>query len=1830
VLDLSNYTFSLLRAGTLPLYRGCGGGAAPVLLVTAESNSLPCLRRLEHEYGLRNELDASWSAQPVALLRYNARPSLVLEDPGGNPLDRLLGRPLDVSGFLRIAIPLAGALRRVHERGLIHKDLKPGNILFEESSGGVWLTGFGIASRLPREHQAAEPPEVIAGTLAYMSPEQTGRMNRSVDARSDLYSLGVVLYEMLAGTLPFSATDPLELIHCHVARQPMPPDKRLTTVPAQLSAIVMKLLAKTAQDRYQTAAGVEADLRRCQSEWVALRQIAPFLPGAEDVPDRLLIPEKLYGREHDIEVLLASFERVVATGAPELVLVSGYSGIGKSSVVNEIHKVLMPARALFASDKFDQHKRDIPYITLTQAFKSVVRSLLGRSEAELRRWRDALRGAVGANGQLIVNLIPELELIIGIQPLVPDLPPQDARNRFQRVFRRFLVAFAQKEHPLALFLDDLQWVDSATLELLEHLVTHSEMRYLLLIGAYRDNEVASSHPLMHSLATIRNAGASVEEIVLAPLGLADVGRLIADAMHCEPQRVRPLAHLVREKTGGNPFFTVQFLIALGEEGLLAFDSTAAAWQWDINRIRGKSYTDNVVDLMAGKLKRLSAATQEVVKQLACLGNVAEIATLTLVHGGSAETLHATLWEAVHAGLLVHLESTYKFLHDRIQQAAYSLIPVERRAEVHLHIGRVLLSSMETSELEKRVFDVANQFNRGAALLVERNEKAQVATINLRAGRKAKASSAYASARTYFSAGTALLDDRDWIGQHELTFRLWLECAECELLSGNFERADQLIGELLRRGASKVEQAAVYNLKVQLHVTKSENPQAVDSALTCLRLFGLDLPAHPTVEQVQAEYKSVWETLNGRPIECLIDLPLMTDPELQAAMQVLSVFTPPAYFTDFRLWCLLVCRMVKVSMLHGTSGGSAHAYGYFGTMLGPVFHRYRDAHGFTKLARDLVEKHGFIAYQAKVHYAMGTVAFWTQPIGSAIDLMRETSRIAIETGDLTFACYGMLQSVTGRLIRNDPLDAVWCDSQRALDLARESKYSDAADIILCQQRFIETMRGRTRTFSTFSDTQFDETTFEVQLTQDRMRLMIAWYWILKLKARYLSGDYSEALAAVDKVKPLLSAAAAQIQLLDYFYYGALTMTACYEGGSANDRQAWRELLTAHQEQLREWADSYPPTFADKHALLLAEIARLEGRDSDAMHLYEQAIQLARENGFIQNEALSDEVAARFYAARGFETISNVYLENARSCYHRWGANGKVHQLDLKYPHLVPQHSPVGSDRTIGTPVEQLDLTTVVNVSQAVSGEIDFDKLIGILMETALEHAGGERALLILPRGEEMWVEAEATTAEDRVVVCRSNMRVTPSALAESIYNYVVRTRESVLLDDASKQGPFVADEYLLRNNSRSILCLPLVKQANLIGVLYLENSLASSVFTPARIAVLRLLVSQAATSLENARLYSDLRNADAYLAEAQRLSHTGSFGWSPQSGKTYWSEETFRIFECDRETTPTMELLIRHRVHPEDVLTLREVVERSSPGYDFAHEYRLLMSDGRIKYVHIVAHAVRNEAGVFDFVGAVKDITEQKWAQAERERLEQRLRQAEKLEAVGRLAGGIAHDFNNVLGGVFAYGEMAFDEAPMDSPLKRYVQNVLKAATRGRELVSQILTYSRSQRGKREPVDVAHVVAETLELIRGSLPRGIVLEATVPEAPIIVTGDATQLHQVVMNLCSNAIQAMGDSGRLRVALEIADVLSTRALSHGTLSPARYVQLTVEDCGCGMDEATLARIFEPFFTTKAVGCGTGLGLSLVYGIVTDWAGAIDVKSAPLQGCTFTIHLRHSDPG
>jgi PAS domain S-box-containing protein len=906
---------------------------------------------------------------------------------------------------------------------------------------------------------------------------------------------------------------------------------------------------------------------------------------------------------------------------------------------------------------------------------------------------------------------------------------------------------------------------------------------------------------------------------------------------------------------------------------------------------------------------------------------------------------------------------------------------------------VLLASMTADGLAEHLFDVANQLNRGAAMLIYRDEKAQVATIDLRAGRKAKASGAFASGCVYLAAGIALLDERDWGSQYDLMFSLRLERAECEFLSGNFENSGELIEELLQRGASKVDQAAAYDLKVRLHTVKSENPQAVHSALTCLNLFGIDIPAHPTQEQVQAEYETVWRNLDGRPIENLIDLPLMTDPELQAATDMLSALLPPALFTDFNLYCLLVCRMVNISMKYGTNGACANAYGYCGHIFGPAFHRYREGFCFTKLAFDLAEKHSLIAYRAKTHFAMGTVAFWTQPIASAIELHRAAFRTATETGDLTYACYSICQSVHGLLIRNDHLDAVWRESEKSLDFARKARFHDMADAIVSQQRFIATMRGQTATLSTFSDPQFDETVFEAQLTDDRIPTMVCLYWILKLKARFLSGDYAEALAAADKAKALLWSSAGIIYLLDYFYYAALTVAALYEKASADEQTRWHDLLSAHREQLREWAENYPPTFGDKHALVSAEIARLEGRVLDAMQLYELAIQSAREHGFVQNEALAHEVAAQLYLARGLETIGHAYLRGARSGYERWGAPGKVKQLDERYPHLHEERTPTSLTATIGTSVGQLDLETVVKASQALSSEIVLGKLIEKLMRIAVEHAGAERGLLILLRGDEPRIEADATTTGyPGVQVNFRQTVITPTDLPQSALHYVIRTQERVVLDDASVRNLYSDDDYVRQKRPRSVLCLPIVKQTKLVGALYLENNLTPGAFTSDRVAVLELLASQAAISLENANLYSDLQRSEAFLAQGQSISHTGSFGWNFVSGETYWSDETYQIYECDRTAKPAFRLALP-RVHPEDRdLVLQTVHRATNEKANFDIEHRLLMPDGRVKHIHVLARALKTSSGNPQFVGTVTDVSAAKQAEAKIRQSERELRQ----------------------------------------------------------------------------------------------------------------------------------------------------------------------------------------------------------------------------------------------
>jgi len=1450
--------------------------AVLIVLPAGERPSPVILDRLAHEYELRDALDGAWAARPLELVRDDGRTTLTLEDFGGEPLARLLGSPVKLEGFLRLAIGVAAALGKCHQRGLVHKDIKPSNIFVNRGSGEARLAGFGIASRLPRERQSLEPPETIAGTLAYMAPEQTGRMNRSIDSRSDLYSLGVVFYHMLTGSLPFTASDPMEWVHCHIARQPLAPSERAETIPAPVSRLVMKLLAKTAEERYQTAAGVERDLRRCLADWEAHRRIDDFPLGEYDTPDRLLIPEKLYGREREVETLLASFDRIAHRGPAELALVSGYSGVGKSSVVNELRKALAPSRGLFASGKFDQYKRDIPYSTLVQAFQELVRPLLGKSDSELRSWRSAILEALEPNARLMTDLIPELKLVIGDQPPVPGLEPQQAQSRFQLVFRRFIDVFARPEHPLALFLDDLQWLDAATLDLMEDLLTRSDLHHLMLIGAYRDNEVDATHALARKLQAIKKAGGKIEAITLAPLTPEHLGELTADALRCDLQRALPLAQLAHEKTAGNPFFAIQFLYALAEEGLLRFDHDALSWRWDLDSIHAKGYTDNVVDLMVGKLTRLPAETQQALQQLACLGNGTAVATLPAILGTVEEQAHSALSPAVSQELIVRREGRYRFIHDRMQEAAYSLIPEALRAEAHLRIGKLLLTQTPPEEREEAIFDIVNQLNRGIALITEQGEREQLAELNLIAGKRAKGSTAYASALAYLDTGAALLTEECWVRRHELMFALGLNLAECQFLTGALTEAEKGLEALAAHAATTVERASVACLQIDLYTTLDQSGRAATIGLAFLGHRGIEWAAHPTEEEARRGYEQVWSEVGSRAIETLIDLPMMSDPASLATLNVLIKIATPALFTDNNLYILVVCRAVYLSLNRGNCDASCFAYVMLARIAGPRFGDYKTGFRFAKLGYDLVERHGLKRFEAMTYHCFANFAVrWMKHVSACFDPLRHAFEAANRVGDLMSAAYTRNNLNSNLLFAGEPLPEVQREAELGIAFPDKARFSLIVHVIATQLALIRTLRGLTPRAGCFDDGEFEELRTEQHLSRKPALVVAAcWYWIRKLQARYLFGDYATAMDASSKAQQLLFTSTSFFEEAEYHFYSALVRAAYSDSAPPDERRQHRDALAAHQWQLRVWAENCPENFENRAALVGAEIARLEGRDADAMRLYEQAIRSARTNGFVNNEALAYEVAARFYAARGFEEFARLYLRNARYGYLRWGADGKVRQLEKMYPHLATEDLPGSSTSIFDTPVERLDLATVIKVSQAVSSEIVSEKLIDTLMRTAIAQAGADCGRLILLRGTEPRIVAEAMTSGDMIVVELRDESITASVLPETVLQYVLHTRESVILDNAATQPSFAADPYIRQRQGRSILCTPLINQGRLIGVLYLENNLATGVFVRARIPVLEVLASQAAVSLEARESERRYREAQTELAHANRVATMG--------------------------------------------------------------------------------------------------------------------------------------------------------------------------------------------------------------------------------------------------------------------------------------------------------------------------------------------------------------------
>ena len=1800
---------------------GPDGKQRPVLAawLAAEHPTPSSLARLEREYSLRDELDSAWAVRPLELLQHEqGRTVLLFEDPGGEPLAQLLGTPMELGRVLRLAVSIAVALGRLHLRGLIHKDIKPAHILVNDVREVVRLTGFGLASHLPRERQAPSPPEELAGTLAYMAPEQTGRMNRSIDTRSDLYALGVTLYQMLTGVLPFAASDAMDWVHCHLARQPLPPAERQPNVPATISDLVMKLLAKPAEERYQSAVGLEADLRRCLAAWEEHAHIDPFPLGEHDRSGQVLAPERLYGREREIESLTSAFDRVARSGLPELVLVSGYSGIGKTSVVRELQRSLMPRRGLFASGKFDQYKRDVPYATLAQALQGLIRPLLGKSEAELVTWRTALTEALGPNAALMLPLIPELEFLLGPQPTASVLSPRDAQLRFQQVFRRLLGVFARPAHPLVLFLDDLQWLDTATLELLESLLTQPDVRHLLLIGAYRNNEVSAGHPLLHQLAAIRQADGRVREIVLGRLGADDVSRLVSDALHCAPQQAAPLAELVHEKTAGNPFFTVQFLGSLAEEGLLTLDP-ARGWSWDLECIRAKGFTDNVVDLVLGKLGRLPEATQNALKWLACLGNDADVATLAMVEQCSEAALDEVLWEAVRAGLLIRLARTYRFVHDRVQEAAYALIPDEARPAAHLVIGRLLLAGTSPSAMAEAAFEIVGQLNRGAALIDTAEEREQLAELNLLAGRRARESAAYASALTYLAAGAALLPKDASAQRYDLAFALDLHRAECEFLTGDSAAADVRMADLARRAATLPDLAAVTQLRLELFMAIGQRNRAVQAGLDYLQRAGIHWSTQPTEDDVRQEYAALWQQLGERPIEVLRALPDMADPIANGTMDVLAGLMQPAWYSDENLRALVIGRMVNLSLTHGNSDASCLGYVWLSMILGPQFGDYELGFRFGQLGIELAERCKLSRFKARVYQVFGGyVMQWTQPLRTARSLMRRAFDIANKFGDLTYASFARSNNLIAHLLASgDPLADVQREAEAVIQFARQARFGFVIDQIAPQLQLAKTLRGQTTVLGTFDDAGFNEAQFEQHLEADpRLTLPTCWYWVRKLQSRCLAGDHVAAMAAAKNAERLLWTSPSFFEQAEYHFYAALTLAASHGTVDASIQPEDLQVLEGHHRQLQTWAQHCPDNFENRAALVGAEISRLCGRETDAMRLYEQAIRSARDNGFLHNQALANELAARFYAARGFEKIARVYVQEARHGYLRWGADGKVRQLDGLYPNLVSPETAPAATATIGTPVEHLDLATVIAVSEAVSGEIVFDKLLNTLMRTAIEQAGAQRGLLILLEGDVPRVAAEATTCGHTVTVQLHGGSVAASVLPISILHHVLRAHESVVLDNAATLGAFCDDPYVNQHQARSILCLPLLTQAKLIGVLYLENNLTSNAFAPARTAVLKLLASQAAIALENNRLYRDLERREAKIRRLVDANIIGICIWHFE-GAVLDANEAFLRMVGYEQADLTAGRLRWTDMTPMEWRSLDERLAREfrQTGIMAPFEKEFLHKDG--SRVPVLIGCANFEEGARQGVAFVLDLTERKRAEQALHHAQAELAHMTRVTTLNALTASIAHEVNQPLAAIVTNANAALRwlarQPPNLQEAQGRVERIVQDGHRADAVIRGVRSLLKKSGAATARHDINGLITDTLTLIQGEAVRHQVLLRTelAPDLPPVM-GDRVQLQQVLLNLMMNGIEAM--SGVAEPPREL--------LVRSVRNADGAVEIAVLDTGAGLAPAVAEQVFDAFYTTKPD--GLGMGLAICQQIVEAHGGRLWVESNVPHGAVFQFTL------
>lgn len=1867
-LTLSGFTITdLLQEGTKSLiYQGvrdADGHAVIIKGLRPEQCTAYNIEQLKHEYAIAQQLDLPGTVKALALAFDRGMPFLVLEDFGGRSLDQLFSLFQTPRSFLAIAIQIVSALAQIHQHHIVHKDIKPQNIIVNLETNHVKIGDFGLAAFIPYESQIVSSSNRIEGSLPYLSPEQTGRMNRGIDQRSDLYSLGVTFYEMLTGQLPFQGNDPLEWIHCHIAKTPIAPVVINPAIPQVLSDIVMKLLAKVAEARYQSAVGLLADLEHCRQLWETTGTIASFTIAEQDITDRLQIPQKLYGREQEITQLLTVFERVVTTGTPEVILVSGYSGIGKSSLVNELHKPVVQTRGIFIWGKFDQYKRDIPYATIVQAFQTLVRQLLTEPEEKLAVWRDRIQAAVGNNGKLITDVIPEVELIIGTQPPIPVLGSAESQNRFNLVFQNFIGAFAQAEHPLAIFLDDMQWADSATLNLIQTIATGSNLRFLCFLLAYRNNKVDVSHPLSLMVEKLRQQRIPLTEIVLSPLDLGCVNQLIAETLHCSLAHSKSLAQLVLNKTNGNPFFVNEFLKTLYQENLLIFNPAEKTWQWDIQQIEAKEITDNVVSLMIERMQKLSPEIQQVLRLASCIGNQFDLGILAIVAEQPAPAIANLLWEAVLRGLLIQSEQAeaaekhYYFTHDRIQQAAYALIPDAQKQSVHLQIGRLLLQNLNSEQLEDQLFDVVNHLNFGQEYITELSEANQLVTLNIQAGKRAKAATAYFPALKFFDTASHLLASDAWDVDYIQTFNLFTELAECEYLTGNLERAEALFQLLLGKAQTPVDQATIYMLQIRLYQVAGRFDDAFTIGLEALKLFGVTFPdlSDQIKAAIEQEKQQAIVNLGDRQIADLIDAPIIQDPSLKTIISLLTSLGPPAYLSKPNLFPLVVLKALNASLKFGNTEESCFAYSMYSMLLVSLFRDIPTGYAFSEMTIRLNQKLNDPKYKGTVLHIHGShINVWCNHMATDLPFLEQGFLGCVEAGDITMANYNGFQGSWQMLEVITPLMDADRAIQKYLAFAQQSKHEAAYQTIRLQQQFILNLQGQTHDYDTLNSNGFDETQALTILKQTEFASGIVFYYIIKLIVFFTYEQYQKALESAQEAFSVLSAIRSLPIEANYLLHHSLVLTALYSQQSHTVQIEFLETLQQHQQQLQYWADYCPDNFLHKALLVAAEIARVEGRDLDAMRLYEQSIRSAHEHEFVQYEALAYELAGKFYLHRDFAAIAKTYLQEARNAYLRWGALGKVQHLEDHYADLLPRFKPASdkdpatsSSTTFFSSGVQLDILSVIKASQTISSEIVLSDLLQTLMQIVIEQAGAEVGYVLLLRNNRLVIEVEAKTNQDNEQLSIFQFIAeakTSQSVPQSILNYVQRTQETVILDNATQSSLFAEDSYITRNQPKSVLCLPIARQSKLIGILYLENNLATGAFTQAQLSALEILSAQIAISIENAQLYQELTESREQLNLALQSGQIGVWSWDIVNDRVEWDDQMYQAFGVTRETFDCKLESVLACIHPDDRQYFTQTLSQTlTDGVEHKLEYRVVFPNSTIHYIAARGRPFFDETGQpIRMRGIVLDITERKLVEERRLQLIQEQTARAEAESANRIKDEflavLSHELRSPLNPILGWARLLRTQKLNEAKTAQALETIERNAKLQSELIEDLLDVSRILQGKLSlntaPVDLVTTIQAAIETVRlAAEAKSIEIQTTFPSQIGQVLGDSNRLQQVVWNLLSNAVKFTPSRGRVEVGLEQIAIepqdLGIQDQANAQHPQPLYAQIRVTDTGKGIHPDFLPHVFEYFrqadsATTRKYG-GLGLGLAIVRHLVELHGGIVQADSlGEGLGATFTVRL------